>query len=87
MSEWQLISTAPRDGTEVLVWDGEEILAAHWIEMDWEWCPLYADFPLNPTHWQHLPDPPVSEPGRSQPFSGSTIPGPVLPLESTNGGR
>ena len=68
MSEWQDISTAPKDGTEILVagpaWDdlskGFFQTVAMWI--DHAWFQEQTDYPdaavYDPTHWQPLPEPP-----------------------------
>lgn len=60
MTEWQDISTAPKDGTRILVvggmWDKPDIAAAdgEWWAMrrreGWHGCP---------THWMPLPPPPT----------------------------
>lgn len=62
MSSWQLISTAPVDGTKIMVIDpkGNHIIA--------RFCPpglhggsFYSDedrWVIDPTHWQPLDDPP-----------------------------
>jgi hypothetical protein len=71
MSEWQDISTAPKDGTRILVCmtfnlcDGE-LETIQWV--DWRlpefvW-PIYRDridIPFPPTHWMPLPPPPKAQ--------------------------
>ena len=60
---WQTIDRAPKDGTEVLVWDGPgEPFVAFWHgkRSKWLWTvrDLNGDEVLSPTHWQPLPAPP-----------------------------
>lgn len=59
MSEWQPIETAPKDGTEILVFDDGAYIVTPWIEGDdqsgW-WDNGFMDPP--PTHWMPLPAPP-----------------------------
>jgi len=68
--EWQPIETAPKDGTEIWAYNGEQV-RMHWITWEHEgesggmW--QYADEILSdvapdcwqPTHWMPLPEPPV----------------------------
>lgn len=66
MTEWRDISTAPKDGTLVLLWcaSGIEPSLAKFVSGQWRnnyygsrephW--YYSD----PTHWHPLPAPPVS---------------------------
>jgi hypothetical protein len=61
-SAWQPIETAPRDGTKILAWDGDEWLVAWccqgsgWISDELqEWHPGEREYP---THWQPHPSPP-----------------------------
>jgi hypothetical protein len=58
---WQPIETAPKDGTIVLVWDGENMAVADWVEFPYrpgggwmEGIEVFSD----PTHWMPLPEPP-----------------------------
>ena len=65
---WQPIETAPKEGTAILVYDGDIMTTAAWNKMfydeDPEWVILtYDDWDLDsprfsPTHWMPLPDPP-----------------------------
>lgn len=55
--EWQPIETAPKDGRDILVMDGD------WLTIGWwsgeEWCRQDLHLSLsNPTHWMPLPEPP-----------------------------
>lgn len=67
--KWQDIDTAPKDGTEVLVWD-RMVLRACWDD-PWDsgnssWhlgaCLAFGDesTECNPTHWMPLPNAPES---------------------------
>jgi hypothetical protein len=67
--EWQLIETAPKDGTSVLLSDGKKITLA-WFEEYGVFTDLldidedtqeYVPQPLSfaPTHWMPLPAPPL----------------------------
>jgi hypothetical protein len=72
MSDWQPIDTAPKDGTEILLFDGEVVTVGGWISevdqgADYEgqgliapgwWSLALKD--NKPTHWQPLPPPPVT---------------------------
>lgn len=63
MSDWKTIETAPRDGTDVLLWDGQAVELGHWLDWDdgtGDW--VDREFlPLRPTYWMNLPDPPSSD--------------------------
>ncbi len=64
MSEWQLIETAPRDGTHILGWDGSCRAVIYWrigVHCFWELAVAgsYAeDAEFEPTHWIAIPEPP-----------------------------
>jgi len=55
MSEWQPISTAPRDGQDVLIYSGGLIEIACFVSGIWN---LSQGGRVNPTHWMSLPEPP-----------------------------
>lgn len=69
MSEWQLIETAPKDGTPILTFYADahgmrRYSIRYWSSGDWgprsegwsdEWRQLRKD---SPTHWMPLPEPP-----------------------------
>lgn len=67
---WLPIATAPRDGTEVLAWDGEAHVVARWYpcptygpnSRDLGWWLMAKDFNKAPTHWCALPAPPEVTP-------------------------
>ena len=67
--EWQPVKTAPRDGTYILIFDGETVILARWSEVcpsDREkgWPDGWYDvgtFLYAATHWMPLPEPPKGE--------------------------
>jgi hypothetical protein len=67
MNEWLPISTAPKDGTTILVLD--ELYGKPWhYECEWnsvEWYHGFGDaWPrAMPTHWMPLPPPPLETEG------------------------
>ncbi len=72
LMEWQPIETAPRDGSSVLLFDGERVSYGGWIDVEAQGCEeseadlisegwWSVDLRENaPTHWMPLPDPPVA---------------------------
>jgi hypothetical protein len=59
--DWQAIETAPRDGTEILLFargqrNDDYRGVGQWSEQrkDWFWS-----FAIRPTHWMPLPEPPA----------------------------
>ena len=62
MMEWQPIETAPKDGTWVLVCQGQNniIRSAKWsIDYDhWEVSSGAMSYIAGVTHWMPLPEPP-----------------------------
>lgn len=61
-SSWRDISTAPKDGTQVLVWDEGAICMAGFNEDTGFWCD-YGNMEPAPTLWMPLPSPPVNSDG------------------------
>lgn len=74
--EWQPMETAPKDGSEVLLWDGNQCVAAKWDDISGGYHPVFAwavgylqgegDWITedDPIAWMPLPDPPkANEPG------------------------
>jgi hypothetical protein len=68
MSKWQDIETAPKDGTEIWAYAGEQA-RMKWIEGSgyalWVWADealseIDPD-PIQPTHWMPLPEPPETD--------------------------
>jgi len=58
-SKWQDISTAPKDGTSVLVVaDGQYFVA--WWSAGWTRAGDDYDLSVEPTHWMPLPSYPTS---------------------------
>ena len=61
MSDWKSIETAPKDGTEILLYALGDIGLCYWCDdglLGWTWG-LHKKF-NNPTHWMELPLPPVN---------------------------
>lgn len=72
MTEWQSISTAPRDGTAILVYEKWEnrfkanksdyyIQIAYWWDYEWRIDALVPPTGKYPTHWMPLPQPPKED--------------------------
>ena len=73
MTDWQLIETAPKDRTEILLFfardnqNFEIVMSGYWSsdidDRTWRvfgWvCPF--DIDNNPTHWMTLPEPPKGD--------------------------
>jgi hypothetical protein len=60
MADWQPIETAPKDGTDILVYDNGVMFVTSWVDVDgWQgwWETGRVEPP--PTHWMPLPDPPT----------------------------
>jgi hypothetical protein len=74
-SKWQDIGTAPKDGTDILVWDGDSVSLSHWDE-GW----VYTD--AIPEVWHR------SESYRWAALEGTTSEPPVLQVAwASNKGR
>ena len=57
---WQPIETAPKDGTETLLWEkGFEVYAVgYFCELAEKWVVFGTHWNWQPTHWMPLPEPP-----------------------------
>lgn len=67
--EWQPIETAPKDGTEIIIYctDTKPCMGAFVADMGWcapaRFPGSWIDLPDHPTHWMPLPPPPHSPDG------------------------
>lgn len=62
VSGWQTIETAPKDGSWIVLSDGQRVLPDRWIEWGRDGSASWDHFRyLQPIYWQPLPAPP-SEP-------------------------
>jgi len=59
--QWQPIETAPKDGTEIIVYRPDAgVFGAFYSDECWFCTYSGEDFSLEPpTHWMHLPPPPA----------------------------
>jgi len=66
--QWQPIETAPKDGTEILVFHPErnEQFVCYLKEGYWMFAPDAA-LATDPTHWMPLPNPPPATPPKREP--------------------
>ena len=62
--EWKPIDTAPKDGTKILMFDGETMQIVDWDKLDY-WgtsdCGSGWRDEWYPTHWMPLPEAPNAE--------------------------
>lgn len=63
--DWQPIETAPKDGTQILAWDGFNFDLCEWSAperrpQDACWWIDNDKGSMHPTHWQPLPPPPTA---------------------------
>lgn len=60
MADWWPIDTAPKDGTRIVAWCGEERLL-YWRKKAWR-CPYWGVGPNDaPTHWRYQRPPTSTE--------------------------
>jgi hypothetical protein len=59
--EWRPIETAPKDGIDILVSDGERISVAYYDRYWWITSWTVEILTFDPTHWMPLPPPPGDE--------------------------
>ncbi len=55
--KWEPISTAPKDGSEILAWYGQMIFLASWIDAQNAWL-TRGNGIIFPIRWMPLPEPP-----------------------------
>lgn len=76
-SQWQPIETAPKDGTEIIGWNGKSVTCYSWTESEDDndhsgWCvsgysyggilyDLHNVPDVDPTHWMPLPPAPCRD--------------------------
>jgi len=82
MSKWRPIETAPKDGTMVLLYDGNcsrfqwRIVTAYWQtaygEPEWKTIGKRGSF-RTPSHWMPLPEPPRRKCKKMGKNSGTTM--------------
>lgn len=64
MSQWQDISSAPKDGTVIDLWRGLNsfrLTNTYWRDGKWQWKHYrYDEADDQITHWMPLPAPPAS---------------------------
>ena len=72
--KWKPIKTAPKDGTEILLFDGHNMRVASWKDtlmiggltsFEWVYAEIIEDWPDcltvdKPTHWRPKPLPPMN---------------------------
>ena len=57
--DWQPIETAPKDGTRVIVLEGDgDVSLADFYDGRWFYSVAHDEM-FDPTHWMPLPDPPA----------------------------
>jgi hypothetical protein len=64
-AQWREIESAPKDGTEILVWgdwtveEPECMIMAQYDAEHGQWYEVLEGCPFCPTHWRPLPPPPA----------------------------
>jgi len=59
---WQPIDTAPKEDSEILVWDNGFVWMAYWEPEDGTWNVLGYNMVIDPSHWMPVPEGPEPEP-------------------------
>lgn len=61
MNEWHLIETAPKDGTRIWLADSRAVVTGYWSTQNRDWrCDWFVGSAGDePSHWMHIPKPPV----------------------------
>ena len=58
MMEWQPIKTAPKDGTDILAWDGNDQWVLFYSQHGSGWTTGNPKVRHEPLYWMPLPAPP-----------------------------
>lgn len=68
MLEWRTIETAPKDGSDVLTWDGNDRCVLFFSQHGHGWTAGNPKVKYQPTHWMHLPLSPIPDPAGGMPL-------------------
>ena len=65
--KWQPIETAPKDGSDVLTWDGNDHCVLFFSQYGHGWTAGNPKVNHLPTHWMPLPITPIPDPAGGMP--------------------
>jgi hypothetical protein len=71
---WHPIETAPKDGTEVLLWKDRRIVGGSWNSGGAMHMPHWMGGIFDPTHWMPLPAPPQPMPADDRYIASNVVP-------------
>lgn len=70
--KWQPIETAPKDGSDVLTWDGNDHCVLFFSQYGHGWTAGNPKVKHLPTHWMPLPITPIPDPAGGMPVEVKT---------------